>query len=160
MFNPYYRHAVLMSGCHVVCVLSVQTCQVETIRGVEDKFRGRIPFLYRNQSQWCQGLSGLMCKNVRHSWHSVRVHAYVCQDLMGSSSLTTDVHRVLCTSPLSPHELSNEPSVEIKLLRQDLLQCWSFSLLAMLLPHFLVNSNCMENRAVSMLNGLREGWVN
>lgn len=28
----------------------------------------------------------------------------------------------------------------------------------MLLPHFLVNSNCMENREVSMLNGSGIAW--
>lgn len=28
----------------------------------------------------------------------------------------------------------------------------------MLLPHFLVNSNCMENRVVSMLSGSGIAW--
>lgn len=59
---------------------------------------------------------------------------------------------------LSPHKLSFGTNIVVKLLLQALLQCWSFSLLAMLLPHFLVNSNCMENRLVSMLNGSGIAW--
>ena len=40
----------------------------------------------------------------------------------------------------------HQTKVVVKLLQQALLQCWPLSLLAMLLPHFLVNSNCTENR--------------
>lgn len=63
--------------------------------------------------------------------------------------------RAVSMSPLSPHQLSIEPSVEPKLPWQAALQSWSFSLFAMPLPHFLVNSSCMENGAVSMLNRAR-----
>lgn len=110
----------------------------------------------RFYTQWLQGLGGLF-SNICTS----QVCVYVSTWWVAGRGLI--LHQSCAQRPvlpLSPHELSIGPSMVIKLLRQALLQRWSFSLLAMLLPHFLVNSNCMENGAVSMLNGSGiAGWI-